>query len=85
VKPYSTFCCDIAAKYEAFFDLGEHTLAFNVLQGRGRDSGADVATPFAAVMRWRDRLIVYYKGYAHKEDALGDLRVSEHTLEPIAP
>ena len=30
---------------EAYFDLGEHTLAFHVLHGRGRESGAHVAMP----------------------------------------
>jgi hypothetical protein len=40
---------------------------------------------YAQVMKWRGGLAVYFKGYAHKEDALGDLGVSEHTLEPIAP
>ena len=69
---------------EAYFDLGEQTLAFSVAQRRGRSSGADVAMSYAQVMNWRGALAVYFKGYAHKEDALGDLGVSEHTLEPIA-
>jgi ketosteroid isomerase-like protein len=70
---------------EAFFDLGEYTLAFNVLRGRGRQSGAEVAMPVALVARWRDGLMVYFKGYAHREDALSDLGVSKEALEPIAP
>jgi hypothetical protein len=70
---------------EAYYDLGEHTLAFYVLLGRGRQSGAEVAVPGAAVQKWRDGLSVYIKGYAHREDALEDLAVSEDTLEPIDP
>jgi hypothetical protein len=35
--------------------------------------------------RFRDGLIVYLKGYAHREDALRDLGVSEGALEPIDP
>jgi ketosteroid isomerase-like protein len=70
---------------EAYFDLGEHTITFHVLHGRGRQSGADVTMPAAHLCRWRDGLIVYFKGYAHREDALRDLGVSEDALESIAP
>jgi ketosteroid isomerase-like protein len=70
---------------EAYFDLGEHTLAFHVLRARGRHSGAEVTTPVAHVMRWRDGLIVYAKSYVDKEEALRDLGVSESELEPIEP
>jgi ketosteroid isomerase-like protein len=76
---------DIRVEAEAYFDLGEHALAFDVLHGRGRHSGAEVALPAAAVTRWRDRQCVYFKAYAHREEALGDLGVSEDALEPIAP
>jgi ketosteroid isomerase-like protein len=70
---------------EAYFELGEHTITFHVLQGRGRQSGADVAMPAAHLCRWRNGRIVYFKGYAQKLDALRDLGVSEDALEPIAP
>jgi ketosteroid isomerase-like protein len=70
---------------EAFFDLGERTLVFYGLHGRGRQSGAEVAMPVALVAKWHDDLIVYLKVYAHREDALSDLDVSEDALEPIAP
>jgi hypothetical protein len=70
---------------EAYFDLGEHTLTFQMLRGRGRHSGAEVAMPIAGVARWRDDLLVYTKAYVHREDALRDLGVSEDELEPIAP
>jgi ketosteroid isomerase-like protein len=70
---------------EALFDLGEHTLGFQVLHGRGQQSGVDVAMPSAHVTRWYDGLMVYLKVYVHREDALTDLGISEETLEPIAP
>lgn len=76
---------DVRAEPEAFFDLGEHTLMFYSAYARGRESGAEVAREAAAVARWRDSLIVYYKVYLNKEDALKALGVSEDTLEPIAP
>ena len=41
--------------------------------------------PAAQVAKWRDGLIVFFKGYAHREDALRDLGVAESALEPIAP
>ena len=70
---------------EAYFDLGEQTLVFYEVHARGRQSGAAVTGRFAQVARWRDGLGVYMKVYAHKEDALKDLGVSEDDLEPIAP
>jgi hypothetical protein len=70
---------------EAYFDLGENTLTFQMLRGRGQHTGAKVAMPIAGVTRWRDDLLVYTKAYVHREDALRDLGVSENELEPIDP
>jgi ketosteroid isomerase-like protein len=76
---------EIRLEPEAYFDLGEQTLGFYVLHGRGRHSGAEVAMPMAHAIRWRDGLAVYAKSYTHQEDALRDLGVSEDALEPIEP
>jgi ketosteroid isomerase-like protein len=76
---------EIQIEPEAFFDFGEQTLVFNTLRARGRQSGAEVEMPVALVARWRDNLIVYFKGYARREDALRELGVSEGALEPITP
>jgi ketosteroid isomerase-like protein len=76
---------EIRVRPEAYFDLGEHTITFHVLEGRGQRSGADVATPAAHVCRWRDGPIVYFKGYTHREGALRDLGVPEGAVAPIAP
>jgi ketosteroid isomerase-like protein len=70
---------------EAYFDLGEHTLAFYVLHGRGQHSGIEVAMPNALVVRWRDDLMAYIKGYVDRGEAVRDLGVTEDELEPIAP
>jgi hypothetical protein len=70
---------------EAYFDLGENTLLFQVLHGHGKQSGAEVAMPVAQVARWRDGLCVHFKGYGQREDALSDLGVAEDDLEPIEP
>jgi len=70
---------------EAFFDLGEQTLMFYLVHGRGQQSGAAVAMPGAQVCSWRGDLAVYAKVYVHREDALRDLGISEEALEPIDP
>src|ERR1700737_1744289 len=44
---------------EVYFDLGEQTLMFYVIHGRGQHSGVDAAMPNAGVARWRDGLLVY--------------------------
>ena len=76
---------EIRAEPEAIFDLDEHTLTFWVLRGRGQHSGIEVAMASAIVVRWRDGLMTYVKGYRDREAALRDLGVSEGELEPIAP
>ena len=70
---------------EAYFDLGERTLAFYVLHGSGKHSGVEVAMPVAVAARWRDGSIVHAKAYSHREDALSDLGVTEVELDPIEP
>jgi hypothetical protein len=70
---------------EAYFDLGEDTLAFYVAHARGRQSRAEVAMPNAFVAKWRNDLVVYFKRYLDRQDALRDLGVSADELEPIEP
>jgi uncharacterized protein len=76
---------EIRVEPEAFFDVGEHTISFHVLHGRGQQSGADVATPAAHLCRWREGRIVYFKGYLQREDAFRDLGVSIEAVDEIAP
>jgi ketosteroid isomerase-like protein len=76
---------DVGVEVEAYFDLGDDVLAFYLLHGRGRQSGAEVTMPNALVATWRDGLIVYFKVYAHREDALSDLGLRESALEPLPP
>jgi ketosteroid isomerase-like protein len=70
---------------EAYFDLGEQTLAFHVVRARGSGSGVEVVTSGAHLVRWRDGLLVYFRGYADRADALSDLGLVADALEPIAP
>ena len=70
---------------KTYFDLGAYTLACYVFHARGRQSGVEVAMPLTQVGRWSDDLCVYLKSYPDREDALRDLGVSEHELEPIDP
>jgi len=76
---------DLRSEPEAFFDLGEYTLLFHTMRGRGKKSGAEVAMPAATVAKWRDGLIVYFMSYEQREGALRELGVSEDVLDPIAP
>ena len=71
----------IRVEPEAYFDLGEHTLLFIVVRGHGRHSGLEVVMASAHLARWRDGLLIYFKAYAHREDALRDLGVSQNALE----
>lgn len=76
---------ELRVEPEAYFDLGQDTLMFYVLHGRGQNSGVEVAMPLAAVFRWHDGLNVYFQAYGHREDALSDLCLSADALEPIEP
>lgn len=70
---------------EAYFDLGEQTLAYIVLRGSGRQSGASVVMPYAQVMRWQVEKCVHFRAYVRREDALRDLGVSEDQLDTAGP
>lgn len=76
---------ELRAEPEAFFDLGERTLIFYLLRGRGQRSGVETTMHFAQVMRWRDGRCVYYKAYADRDEALAELGVAERELERIDP
>jgi ketosteroid isomerase-like protein len=76
---------EIRSELEALFDLGETVLVFSELRGRGQQSGVEVGLPAAMVVSSRDGRVAYFKGYAHREDALADLGVSEDALERISP
>jgi hypothetical protein len=60
------------------------TLGFQVIHGRGLQTGVEVAMPCAHVARWREGLCHYLKVYMHREDALEDMGVTEETLKPLA-
>lgn len=69
---------------EALFDLGEQTLVFLVLHGRGQQSGVEVAMPSTVLYTWRGDLVVLGKHYAERDAALRDLGVSLDELEATA-
>lgn len=72
---------EIVNKPERFFDLGARTLIHTTLYARGRHSGAEVEMPIAQLFEWRDGLLVYFKTYVDRDEALRDLGVSEAALE----
>jgi ketosteroid isomerase-like protein len=76
---------EIRIEPEAFFDLGERTLSFHGVRGRGQLSGAEVGARNAALARWRDDRLFYLKAYAQRRDAMSDLGLSEAEMEPIEP
>jgi hypothetical protein len=61
------------------------TRSRSTAHGRGRESGVEIAAPWAQVVRWRDGLGVYFNAYPRREDALKELDMSEDALEPIEP
>jgi hypothetical protein len=76
---------EIRFEPERHFDLGEQTLTFYIVHGRGSHSGAEVAMPGALLTRWREGRIAYWKSFAHREDALRELGVTVDELTPVAP
>jgi ketosteroid isomerase-like protein len=76
---------DVELAVEPYFDLGERTLAFYTLSGRGRQSGINSSMPFAQVATWRNGRCVRWKAYVDRDEALRELGVTENELEPIAP
>jgi hypothetical protein len=76
---------EVRIEAEEFFDLGERTLTFYVLRGRGQQSRAEVSILATVVARWRAGLCIYWKSYLDRHEALTELGVSEDELEPIEP
>ena len=76
---------EIRVQPEAYFDLGEHTILFYVMRGRGEHSGAEVAMQATAAVGWSDGLMTCSTVYLDRAHALRDLGVTEDELEPIAP
>jgi hypothetical protein len=58
-----------------YFDLGEHTLGFYVLHGRGRCSGAEVAVPSAAIWEVARRCLAIF-GHLLMGDMQGPAEVT---------
>jgi ketosteroid isomerase-like protein len=75
---------EIRVEPEAYFDLGEQTLAYLVLQARGWQSRVETAMHLAQVATWRNGLMVSFKSYPDRQAALRELGVSQDALE-IAP
>jgi hypothetical protein len=76
---------EVRYEVEEYFDLGERTLSFGMLRGRGRQSGADVVLAGYQAMTWRGGVVIHFKAYPDKDICLKELGVSEAQLEPIAP
>jgi len=76
---------EVRVEVEAYFDLGERVLAYYVLHGRGLKSGVPIDMSNALVTRWHGGVMNLFRVYAHREDALSDLGLSEESLEPIDP
>jgi ketosteroid isomerase-like protein len=76
---------EIRVHPEAYFDLGDQTLAFAEARGRGQHSRIETAMQLAQVAAWRDGLMLALKSHAGREEALRDLGLSEDALDPIAP
>jgi ketosteroid isomerase-like protein len=76
---------NIRVEPESYFDLGDVTLSYSVVYGRGQHSGVEAAMPVAVVTSWRDGLMTSFEVFLHRPDALTDLGMSEDALEPIAP
>lgn len=58
-----------------YFALGEYTVTFHLLHGRGQHSGAAVAETFAHLHRWRNGLTVYFKAYTDQTAVFEDFGV----------
>jgi ketosteroid isomerase-like protein len=70
---------------EAFFDLGDRLLVFTVVRGRGRRSGVEAELATAHLARVREGLVVDYRAYTDRQEALSDLGLSEDEPAPILP
>ena len=76
---------EIRYEPDAYFETGDRTLLFGMLHGRGRGSGVEVAMPGTQLLTWTDGLLTRFSAYLRREDALKELGITEHMLEPVVP
>ena len=63
----------ITAESESRREGPDWVLGFGRIRARGRESGAELDVPSAAVYRFRDGLITAIRVYTNRADALADL------------
>jgi ketosteroid isomerase-like protein len=67
----------ITAESESRREGPDWVLGFGRIRARGRESGAELDVPTAAVYRFRDGLITAIRVYTSRADALADLGLEE--------
>jgi SnoaL-like domain len=76
---------DVRIEPDAYFDLGERTLAYATIRARGRQSGLETTMELFQTLSWEDGLCRVLKSHGGQEEALADLGVSENELDRIDP
>ena len=68
---------EIEADFRDFRDLGERVVALGQIRMRGRESGVETESPFAALTEWRDGKAIRVSSYLDHNEALEAAGLSE--------
>jgi ketosteroid isomerase-like protein len=68
---------DFRVEPEQFIDLDDRIVVFVRLRGRARGSGVPIDVPFTHVATFRGTRITRWRAYAHREEALRAVGLSE--------
>ena len=68
---------EIETDFRDFRDPGERVVALGQIRMRGRESGVETESPFAALTEWRDEKAVRVSTYLDHEEALEAAGLSE--------
>ena len=61
---------DVSPEYTEIRDLGERVFAIGRLRARGKQSGADIESPIAWVVEYKNGKGIHVRGYLDPEEAL---------------
>ena len=61
---------EIETDFRDFRDLGERVVALGQIRMRGRESGVETESPFAALTEWRDGKAIRVSSYLDHHEAL---------------
>lgn len=70
LQSYIDAFADLHLEVSETRDLGDEVLALGQMRGRGTESGVDIDSPWAYLVRFRNGKVIHVRGYLDPKEAL---------------